>query len=337
MKKKVLKIIKISVKAVFYVLTGIVVFLTGICIPLYVTLKEYYKNSSHVFEIPDISKGFIPQGISYDHQTDCFFLTGYMDSFKPSPIYAVDAKSGKLKNKILMRTESGKIFRGHAGGISVYADELYVAGSTDACMYSYRISDVFKTPKGEFLNAVKRVDLKNDDDYIRVSFTSFDDSFVYAGEFRKDPFFYSFDSHWVETDKKRQKAYLFGFSLNETDEAVPSCVFSIPDNIQGACFDDEYIYLSQSHGLFSSEIYSYKLKDLSEGLTKKVLGMEIPLYILTENNAEKITKVPPMAEELVIVNGQLYILHESASNRYLIGKFLGQKMVRSTPVSYFRK
>ncbi len=336
MKRKTLEKIKKTGKIAVYVIAGFALAWTGVCVVLRVSLKDYYKNSRVAFEIPDISKGFIPQGISYDAGTECFFLTGYMDNFKPSPIYAVDAKNNEMVGKILMQTETGKKFKGHAGGISIYGRELCVAGSTDACMYTYSIPEILNSRKGNFLKAESRVDLKTDDDFIRVSFTSYTGDLVFAGEFRKDPIFYTHDSHWVDEQGEKQKAYLFGFNIDDANEAVPECVYSVPDNIQGACFDEEYVYLSQSHGLFPSKIYAYKLDNLVSVEYRKVLGKDIPLYVLTEKNASKITKVPPMSEEIVVKDKLLYILHESASNRYMIGKFLGQKKVRSTPVSYFR-
>ena len=67
-----------------------------------------------------------------------------------------------------------------------------------------------------------------------------------------------------------------------------------------------------------------------------MLGREVPLYVLTEGAAQKITPIPPMSEELLAVDGQMYLLYESASNRYLIGKFLGLDSVLATPLSYFR-
>ena len=322
------------------ILIGLMLAVAGGTMMIKNGLEDYFEHSVPVFPIPDISKGFIPQGITYDAASQCFFLTGYMDNGKNSPIYAM-GQDGKLLAKVLMLTENGEKFRGHAGGISVHGDELYVAGSTDACMYSFSIQEILNLKDKdkaaqEGLKATRRIPLKTEEDFIRVSFTSFDDEILYAGEFRKDPIFYTHDSHYVTIEDGKQKAYLFGFDFDENGEVVPTKVYSIPDNVQGACFDEEYVYLSQSHGFMPSEILTYRLEELEVAETRKVLGKEIPLYVLTEKNAKKATKVPPMSEEIVTFDNKMYILHESASNRYLIGKLLGQDQVYSTPISYFR-
>ena len=322
------------------ILIGLMLAVAGGTMMIKNGLEDYFEHSVPVFPIPDISKGFIPQGITYDAASQCFFLTGYMDNGKNSPIYAM-GQDGKLLAKVLMLTENGEKFRGHAGGISVHGDELYVAGSTDACMYSFSIQEILNLKDKdkaaqEGLKATRRIPLKTEEDFIRVSFTSFDDEILYAGEFRKDPIFYTHDSHYVTIEDGKQKAYLFGFDFDENGGVVPTKVYSIPDNVQGACFDEEYVYLSQSHGFMPSEILTYRLEELEVAETRKVLGKEIPLYVLTEKNAKKATKVPPMSEEIVTFDNKMYILHESASNRYLIGKLLGQDQVYSTPISYFR-
>ena len=299
-------------------------------------LEDYFSHSAPAFAVPEISKGFIPQGIAYDPGTECFFLSGYMDNGKNSPLFAIDGKTGECRKKVLMLTEAGEKFRGHAGGISVYGDKLYVAGSTAACMYSLRIDDVLSAENGASLSASQRIGLKTEEDFIRVSFTGVDEDYIYAGEFHKDPIFYTHKSHLVMTGNGKQKAYLFGFRVDEAGEAVPACVFSVPDNLQGACFADGYLYLSQSNGFLTGRILSYALDGLEPAGTKTVLGQEIPLYILTEDTAQKTTTVPPMPEEIIVTDGQMYILYEAASNRYLIGKALQLDHVYASPVSYFQ-
>ena len=95
------------------------------------------------------------------------------------------------------------------------------------------------------------------------------------------------------------------------------------------------MFLSQSHGFLPAEILAYSLTDLKQSGTKTVMGKEVPLYVLTEDNASKKTKIPPMSEEMVIVDGKMYILFEAASNRYQIGKLLGLDRIWATPVEYF--
>nr|MCR4586852.1 hypothetical protein [Lachnospiraceae bacterium] len=132
-----------------------------------------------------------------------------------------------------------------------------------------------------------------------------------------------------------QKAYVMGYTLDDQGEAIPGCVYSIPDNVQGACFHDGYIYLSQSAGFFPGHVLAYRLEDHKQCGTRKVLDAEVPVYMLTEHNASKITTVPPMNEEITVVGDQMYLLFEAASNRYMVGKMLGLEQVYGAPVAYF--
>ncbi|MCR5155877.1 MAG: hypothetical protein K6C96_04270 [Butyrivibrio sp.] len=298
-------------------------------------VSSYFDNSIKAFTVPDIDGGYIPQGIAYDSASDNIFLTGYMGNGSDSPIYILNRETGSFIKKIKMQDETGQKFNGHSGGLSVLGDKVYVAGSTKACMYVFSLKELLEAADGSSVAAEQKISLKTDGDFMRVSFTSCDDSLVYAGEFHKGAIFYTHASHLVEDGRIKQKAYLMGFSVDD-DSAVPVKVYSIPDSIQGACFDGDYVYLSQSKGMLSGRILAYNLKELPQAGTRTVLGKEIPLYILSEKNASKITAIPPMCEELVTADGKLYTIFEAASNRYIIGKFMGLKSVYATPVEFFR-
>ena len=300
-----------------------------------IMLDDYFRHSTGAFEIPDITKGFIPQGIAYDDASDSFILTGYMGNGKGSPIYVIDKDSGKVRKKISLKTEEGKRFKGHAGGISVYGNNTYLAGSTNFCFYVFANPDIMNAEDGGTLCAGRRIDLKDGKDYIRASFTSVDDSLLYAGEFHKGLLFYTSDTHKVETGDSMQEAFLLGLTVDD-GKAVPSLVYSIPDSIQGACFADGYLYLSQSNGFLPGKILSYDIENVRQQGETEVLGKNVPLYVLTETNASGTQIIPPMPEEMIVVDGRMYIAYESASNRYKIGRLLGLDKVLSTPVEYFQ-
>lgn len=300
-------------------------------------LERYYKNTKEQFDIPDISSGFIPQGITYDSNTDKFFITGYMGNGSASPIYIIDHASLEFEKKILMSTPEGKDFKGHAGGLSVYKDHLYIAGSTNSCMYSYTINNLLNAKDNSRLAYESVINLKNDSDNIRVSFTSFDNKYLYAGEFHNDPIFQTNKTHNIKTSSGINKAYLLGFGIDKEGQAIPSILYSISDNIQGACFSDEYLFLSSSHGLGNSTIYTFRLNDLHQSGTHNVLGRNIPLYILDESVCLKSETTPPMSEEIVVVDDNLYSITESASNRYLIGKLYNATKVMATPIEFYTK
>ena len=298
-------------------------------------LKDYFSNSVSCMTVPGISEGFIPQGLAYDSDTQAFFISGYMGNGKQSPVYVLREQDGIPVKRVDLLTEDGSKFKGHAGGVSVYGDGVFIAGSTQACVYYFPAGTLLNAENGANQKAAERISLRTEDDFIRASFTSVDDSYLYIGEFHKGFVFYTHKSHLVEHDGIRQKAYLAGFRLSGNGQLVPACVFSIPDDVQGACFAQGHVFLSQSHGFLPSSILSYSLSGLEQAGTKRVLGQDVPLYVLSEHNATKKTKVPPMSEEITIVDGNMYILYEAAANRYRIGKKLGLDKIYATPLDYF--
>ena len=330
MKKKKLLLIILSAIVLTLVLTAM-----GLFMVYRKELKDFYANSVPCMTVPGLSKGFIPQGIAFDRNAQAFFVSGYMDNGKQSPIYVLKEGDSVPGKRIDLLTEDGSKFKGHAGGVSVYDGSLYVAGSTQACVYAFSPETLLEAADGGSVKADARIGLRTEDDFIRASFTSVDGSYLYVGEFHRGFIFYTHSSHLVEQDGIRQKAYLAGFRPDGNGQMVPVCVYSIPDDVQGACFTEDHVFLSQSHGFLPSVILSYSLSGLEQAGTKRVLGKEVPLFVLSERNALKVTKVPPMSEEIVAVDGKMYILFESASNRYLVGKRLGLDRVYAAPVDYF--
>ncbi len=295
-------------------------------------LKEFYKARKVEFRIPEISKGFVPQGISYEESADRFFVTGYYGNMcKASPLFIVDGESGSMLKRIGMAKKDGSPFRGHAGGVTVLEDKVYIAGSTDSCMYVWNTEDIMNAQDSALLPYGEQISLKTAEDDIRVSFTSRDtDGLLYAGEFYKAPLFKTNKKHHLETEAGIQGALLLGFEV-EDGIAHPKKVYSIPDSVQGACFDEQYVYLSQSNGVGNSKILVFG-RETGEGDTMTVLGTEVPLYVLTEQNAIREITIPCMSEEIDIRKDDLFIMREAASNRYLIGKFTGAQFVHSIKI-----
>ena len=297
-------------------------------------LKEYLKHSEPAFTVPGLADGFVPQGIGYDAETDCFFLSGYMDRREPSPVFCIDKKSRKLIRKITLRKESGEIFRGHAGGLSVYNGHIYVAGGMDACMYRLPTEEALRA-EGEEPLCTEKVSLCDEKGHIRVSFTAVDEGMLYAGEFHRRPIYHTHRSHRVQRGNLRQRAYLLAFTVGENGKAIPARVYSIPDNIQGACIAEGHLFLTQSHGLLPGTVLAYSLSEMDTEGTRTVLGKEVPLFLLTKKNCKKATSIPLLPEEIIPADGKLHILYEAAANRYHFGKKIGLDKVFATAPEYF--
>lgn len=318
------KFLKITRTCLISIITFVILLLIGVRIGFRTPVHNFYKNSKKAFVIPGLSEGYIAQGISYDEATDNFFLTGYMNDKSASPIYVVSKSTNKIVTSVRMANPDGSDFTGHAGGLTVAENKVYVAGSADECLYVFNKSDILNAENKSYVKYIDVVNLKNATDGIGVAFTTIHDGLIYVGEFYREGPYPTRETHTIPTKNGCNKALAVGFNI-EGNTATPEVVYSLPDNIQGMCFTEDSILLSESWGASFSSIHKYNYDNLKESGTYNFLGRELPLYILEETNKTKKYKIAPMAEEIEYVNGQVYISNESASKKYKFGKFTGGK------------
>ena len=285
------------------------------------------KSSKRGFVIPWSNKGYIAQGITYDEESNNYYLTGYMKDGSASPILVVNKKSRKLVTAVRMANPDGSAYTGHAGGLTLFEDKIYIAGSSDSCFYVFEKSAVDGAKKNTSLSYSEVLDLKNGNDKIKVAYCTTRDGLIFAGEFYRDPQYLLQEEHQVQTQDGLQHALAVGFKPNGTT-AKATVAYSIPNEVQGMCFANDGIYLTTSWGLGKSKVYKYSYSDIKQSGTKEVCGQNVPLFVLTQQSASAEYTLPPMAEEIEYVDGRFYVSNESASNKYVFGKFTGGKWCR---------
>ena len=325
MKKKLIKILTItfgSLLALFWIGVMIMTFITK------TPGSASLRHSKRGFVIPWSNKGYIAQGITYDEASDNFYLTGYMKDGSASPIFVVNKKTRKLITAVRMANPDGTAYTGHAGGLTLLDGKILVAGSSDGCFYVFEKSAVDGAKKNSALAYSDILDLKVASDKIKIAYCTTANGLVYAGEFYRDPQYLLSEAHQVQTSDALQHALAVGFEANGST-ATAKVAYSIPDLVQGMCFANGAVYLTTSWGLGKSYVYKYKLSDIKQSGTKEVCGQTVPLYILTLANAAATYTLPAMAEEIEYVDGRFYINNESASNKYIFGKFTGGKWCRA--------
>ena len=290
------------------------------------------RHSKKAFVIPYSNKGYIAQGIAYDQESDNFYLTGYMKDGSASPILIVNKTTRKLVNAVRMTNPDGTDYCGHAGGLSVMNNKIYIAGSADSCFYVFNKNSVDKATRDSKIPYSQIVTLGNgisSDDGIKVAYSTVHNGMIYAGEFYRNPNYILSESHKVQTADGLQYALAVGFSLESDGSAKPQVAFSIPNQIQGMCFSDDAIYLTTSWALGKSKVYKYNFGSMTQAGTKEVCGSSVPLYTLTLQNMSDCWILPPMAEEIEYVNGKFYVSNESASDKYVFGKYTGGQWCRA--------
>ena len=300
--------------------------------------RSYYDASEPAFPIPGLSDGFIPQGLSYDAPEDLFLVTGYQKDGSASPVYLVDRASGEARGKVLLTTPDGTAYTGHAGGLTVHGDYLYVAGGGSG-LYVYRRADLLAAQDGDALPCVGIFPTAWEGDAVGVAFTATDGERLYAGQFYREENYPTPDSHKRTTAAgDYNTALMLAYDFSDGPDSIlglspaPAEVYSLPGLVQGACFDGDTLWLSTSYGMPFSHLYAYDLTRANRTETDLFGGL--PLTELDSACRVREWKIAPMSEEIEIVDGKLYTMCESASSKYLFGNLLSARTCYATWTRY---
>ena len=333
MKNKVLrKVLKIAI--IVFIIIDII--LIGARLYFRLPVKEYYDHSEEGFVIPDIGAGFVAHGLAYDERSKCFFVTGYMNDKSASPIYIVEKESGLCVKTLKMQNPDGSEFHGHAGGMTVHGDYLYVAGSSDNCLYIFNYAEAMEKENEASIKSIGTFPMPDD---LSVAYVASDSSCLYSGEFYRADNYETDKTHKMTTeagDYNQAIIYAYRFSDGENSsfglETEPFEAYSVTDLVQGMELKNGKIYLSTSYGVAFSHIYVYE-KPVSKK-SFSVSGMTMPLYELDSASLIKDYKFAPMSEEIVFVGDKLYTMCESASDKYIFGKLTSAKWCYYTDMDW---
>ena len=310
-------------------------------------VSSYYKASEKAFVIPGLMDNMVPQGFDYISSVDTYLICGYQKDGSPSRVYRVDRKSGKDEGYVIMGDENGNGIKPHAGGLASHGEYLFVAGDEDACMNVYSLNDVLSAKSGDTVKKIGSFHTEFLGDKINVAWICFADDRMIVGEFYRDPNYMTDESHWVKTksgEENRAIAWAYKFS-NDEDSAFgisekPCEMYSIPGLVQGMTVKDGKIWISQSYGTAKSTIRCY---DISGSEPVKFVGrvnsggvepdIAVPVYAFDSSTQVSSFDAPPMAEEIVFVDGKLLIMCESASMKYFFGNLTGGRWCYATDVS----
>ncbi len=319
------------------VILGLVALFCGFVGYFHIPVSDYYSASQQAFAIPETGSGYIAQGLTYDNSKEIFILSGYMKDKSPSPLYAV-SRDGEYLKKITLKTPEGEDYTGHGGGVATFNKFIYLA-SGDTCLYVYSLNDFVSAEDGASLDCLGTIPLnKGEDDYVKASFVTVYGSRLIAGEFYREGNYPTPDSHKFTTkngDYNQALAVEFllssGYKLGVSP--TPDKAYSLPDQVQGVAVNGDKIYLSTSWGLSFSHILEYSKNNLTRQDDITILNTTLPLYALDSDSLLNDYKIAPMSEEIAFVDNYLYVNCESASNKYIFGKFTGGKYLYRTDLS----
>lgn len=276
---------------------------------------DYFSHAKGEFVIPGLDTSFVPQGFDYIPGQGQYLISGYMDDGTASRVY-VRENDGDVYSTTLQQSDGGD-YTGHVGGICHNGEFVYFAGAHGVDVFL--LKDVLSGQTARMLGTVNTG--------YEMAYCGFYNGYLLAGNFYYPGTFETPANHRIVTPAGDSNSGLMTvFAMDATAEfgvnPAPVAAFSTPNRVQGFCFTDDYtIVLSTSYGLHSSTLQFYSI-DTSRASTLEVCGKQVPVYYLDSANQSEEVRLPPMAEGLVHRNGRIYVLCESASSKYIFGKFI---------------
>lgn len=318
--------------------------IAGICIALMVLLlaafatvnafiqvayQPFYSAAQRAFPIPGTNNGFIVQDL--DRLEDGSWLFSGYTSNGPSPVYKQDEDGTAAK--LTIARPDGSIYDGHGSGIT--SNETHVFLTDDEGFLVFDLDAFQDATDGSTVQAIGRRTME-----FAPAFMNIEDGTLYLGNFYHPGAYETPEHHRFDTPGGNwNPAVMYAYPADAqgtygyADQAT--CVYSIPERIQGMCLtSDGQMVLSQSYGLASSHLLVYDFvaqrasaveADIEEGTagTFTADGQEVPLFFLDSLSLDQDITAPPMSEGIEWDAGKVYISCESASDKYLFGKLYG--------------
>ncbi len=305
--KKILKFIgKLIMFVIIGILALILVTIIGLNIAKHFIYSDYYSIKTDICKNPGLNDGFVCQGIAVSEEDNVILVCGYMKDKTNSRIYVTDFDSNSYYVEL---TRGGEKYTGHAGGLAITGDTVYIANAKK--IYSFPLSSVLSASNGDIVDIGSGTKVNTN-----ASFVYTDEEYLYVGEFH-DGGKYVIENHEHETAEGTHYAICTKYALSDLE--TPIAVYTLRNNVQGICFTPNgKVVLSTSYGLTDTIYYVYDLDSAADsGLTFD----GAPVYYL--DDLKKEIHGPAMGEDLDYFNGRIITLTESASQKYIFGKFFG--------------
>jgi hypothetical protein len=307
-----------------------------------INYSSFYDIAEDEFYIPGLMDGFVPQGFEYMEEEKVFLVCGYMSNGEDaSRVYVIDEDGDHFYYTELTMSYTKTKYTGHTGGVAYYSDFLYISGSDGIDVFSLKdVMDesVASTP---ILGTVDTTAYNLDPAFCTV----YEDQ-LFVGNFYDGEDYKAHENHKLKVEgRDENNAILLSFSLLSAYKdserygiaPQPNALYSIPDKAQGVCIIPEVrnangevtqsakLAISTSFGISSSNILFHDFEKITENTyssAKDMIGVEnVPLYVVDSKTLVDTVEAPPMSEEIVYHDGKIWIMNESASNKYIFGKF----------------
>ncbi len=313
----------------------ILLFLIGIKVGEKLRYLSFYQHADKEFKTPGTWDNLVQQGMVYVEEENVFLVCGYMSDDTASRVYVL-SEEGKILGITKLKQADGTDYLGHTGGIEYYGNCVYITDGTKEKEYDGGL-DVFPLDAilryEEEVQTIGRVKTYNNPAYCHI-----ENGYMLVGEFYREISYETVDSHHIQTPAGDENTALITvFKLDDSSlhiTGAPIAGITTTGLVQGMCITENHIVLSTSWSVSSSHLYVYERAKVT-GETAMLDGTELPIYHLDSASLVKTVEAPPMTEEIVYKNGRIFILSESACNKYIYGKLMSGNSLYSYELSDF--
>ncbi len=297
--------------------------------------KEFDNSARAEVALPDLSDGFVPQGLcewpsgSGDEAVGYTVAVSGYYSKAPSRVYLL----GGGKADFFTVEKDGKALTTHFGGIAAAENYLYLTSG----------NEILRIPLAEAAAAAKTgasVAVSGGlDAGMGLAFCSVAAGKLYVGEFYRAGNYETDESHHVEHAGEKNRALIYRYALADSAERIvesetPEAVFSVRGLVQGITVEGSEVFFSCSWGLADSTLERHEMPASPIG-NIQVKGTDVPLYFFGKETLRASRSVPCMSEGIFLKEGRLFVLFESACNKYKNFVRRRIKQVMSLPPEFF--
>jgi len=240
-------------------------------------------------------------------------------------------ENGRLVSAVTLNEISGRPHGGHAGGLAVAGDSIFVA--SDGSVLQYELASLIqKQPPA----TVTPEHIRNCE--TNADFCTATDELLLVGEFTYRDKYPTRPSHHLKDRKGvRKYAWVCGYDLKHP-LGPPTCVLSVRQKVQGMCVSGDLVFLSVSYGRRNRSlivVYRNPIGQPAHRAVKLRDGRTVPLWFLDGENYLGEIDFPPMSEGIVMIRNRLAVLSESGAEKYQSGGRGPLDVILSLDVSSF--
>ena len=270
--------------------------------------------------VAGLTQGAVPQGMAKLTASDRVLTSHYADDGGPSLLVLTDWQTGSATGTFQLVEPEGHPHKGHVGGIAADSASLWIA--SDAYLYRGELDQFTRKPAGGNFQLLQKFTTEATHE---VAFCSVYDDRVWAGEFALGDKYPTDPSHHIKArDGSLRRGWISSYDPVKGFDH-PEQVLSIPDRAQGMVATEDYIFLSISYGRRNRstiEIHRNPLADPPHRIVQTSKGVDVPLWFLDGKNHVRSIDLPPMSQNIMLIEGQLAVLSESGASRF---RFFGKK------------